>query len=477
MSKFIYIVLLLLVEVYAYNAFKALFNNKGLLVGYFATSALFFLVIVTGRFFPTLRELSNVFQLFYVIGTVLIVVKIYFIIEYSSFLIFKTVFQNKLLIYAYWIVSIVSFVLIVYGLAKFDRSVGQTRSSLFTLGLLLLFLLPKLVIVSTLFIEDVFRLFFGVVQFFSKNNQTATEFLPSRRKFVSQIALGLASVPFLSLIYGVTVGRYNYKVIKQNLFFPDLPDAFDGFTITHISDIHSGSFDNAEKINYAIDLINEQQSDVLLFTGDIVNAKAEEMHPWITTFNRLEQPKFGKYSILGNHDYGAYLDWKSEEEKAKNFEEIKDLHRQIDFKLLLNEHIKLTKDDQEIAIVGVENWGKHFGSMGDVVKASEGLSKSDFKVLMSHDPSHWEEIVKHDDKHYQLTLSGHTHGMQFGIEIPGFFKWSLAQYMYKQWAGCYEYLGRYVYVNRGFGYHAYPGRVGIMPEITVIRLKKGQNTV
>jgi predicted MPP superfamily phosphohydrolase len=180
---------------------------------------------------------------------------------------------------------------------------------------------------------------------------------------------------------------------------------------------------------------------------------------------------------LGNHDYGAYLEWGSEKEKAVNFENIKDLHRQIDFKLLMNEHIKLTKDNQEIAIVGVENWGKHFGSMGDVVKASEGLSKEDFKVLMSHDPSHWEEIVKHDDKHFQLTLSGHTHGMQFGIEIPGYFKWSLAQYMYKQWAGCYEYLGRYVYVNRGFGFHAYPGRVGIMPEITVIRLKKGQNTV
>jgi uncharacterized protein len=302
-------------------------------------------------------------------------------------------------------------------------------------------------------------------------------FLPSRRRFVSQIGLGLASIPFLSLIYGITIGKYNFKVIKQNIFFSDLPEAFDGFTITHISDIHSGSFDNTEKINYAIDLINKQASDLLLFTGDIVNAKAEEMHPWIETFNRLVKPAYGKYSILGNHDYGAYLEWDSEMEKEENFRKIKDLHRQIDFKLLLNEHIKIKKGADEIAIIGVENWGKHFGEFGDIVKASEGISKKDFKILMSHDPSHWEEIVKNHHKNIQLTLSGHTHGMQFGIEIPGWFKWSLAQYMYKQWAGLYENLGRYIYVNRGFGFHAYPGRVGIMPEITVIRLKKGKNVV
>lgn len=407
---------------------------------------------------------------FLVIAFILLLVEVY------SYQVFRTLIKSKWFLYGYQIISLIAFVYIFYTIFNYDRKIGQTHRSLFALGLMLTVYLPKIVLTVFMFGEDVVRFIAGSINYFIEYDNSP-DFLPSRRKFVSQIALGLASVPFLSLIYGVTVGKYNYKVIKQNLFFPDLPDAFDGFTITHISDIHSGSFDNADKINYAVDLINEQQSDILLFTGDIVNAKAEEMHPWIDTFNRLEKPVFGKYSILGNHDYGAYLEWGSEKEKAANFESIKDLHRQIDFKLLLNEHIKLTKDNQEIAIVGVENWGKHFGSMGDVVKASEGLSKEDFKVLMSHDPSHWEEIVKHDDKHFQLTLSGHTHGMQFGIEIPGYFKWSLAQYMYKQWAGCYEYLGRYVYVNRGFGFHAYPGRVGIMPEITVIRLKKGQNTV
>ena len=178
---------------------------------------------------------------------------------------------------------------------------------------------------------------------------------------------------------------------------------------------------------------------------------------------------------MGNHDYGAYLDWKSEKAKAENFAAIKDLHRQIDFKLMLNENTKIKIGSDEIALVGVENWGKHFGEFGDIDKATENLSAIDFKILMSHDPSHWEYVVKRHPKNIQLTLSGHTHGMQFGIEIPGYFKWSLAQYIYKQWAGLYQEFGRYVYVNRGFGFHAYPGRVGIMPEITVFELKKGNS--
>ena len=398
---------------------------------------------------------------------------ILFFIELYALQAFRTLLKSRWVLWLYALLSILAYVYIFYTIFNFDRKVGQTKQSLFALGLLLTIYLPKIILGLLMLGEDMFRFLSGVTNYFIEYDNRNT-FLPERRRFISQIAIGLAAVPFLSLLYGVTKGKYNFKVFKQVLTFPDLPDAFDGFTLTHISDIHSGSFDNAEKINYAVDLINAQQSDVLLFTGDIVNAKAEEMHPWIDTFNRLNKPTFGKYSVLGNHDYGAYLEWESEEAKAKNFEDIKDLHRQIDFKLLLNEHIKIKKDDQEIALVGVENWGKHFGSMGDVNKASEGLSDKDFKILMSHDPSHWEEIVKHHFKHFQLTLSGHTHGMQFGIEIPGFFKWSLAQYMYKQWAGCYEFLGRYIYVNRGFGFHAYPGRVGIMPEITVIELKKAE---
>lgn len=394
-----------------------------------------------------------------------------FLIEIYSLQAFKTLVRSK---WIFWIgvaISMLIYIFIFYTIFNFDRKVGQTKQSLFALGLLLTVYLPKIVLALFMFGEDVFRFLSGVTNYFIEYDNRST-FLPERRKFISQVALGLAAIPFLSLIYGVTKGKYNFKVFKQDLFFDDLPETFDGFTITHISDIHSGSFDDPEKIQYAIDLINEQNSDILLFTGDIVNAKAEEMTPWISVFKSIKEHRFGKFSVLGNHDYGAYIEWESEQAKIQNFEAIKNLHQQIDFKLLLNEHTKIRKDGAELALVGVENWGKHFGMMGDIDKASEGLTNKDFKILMSHDPSHWEEVVKQHDKKFHLTLSGHTHGMQFGIEIPGYFKWSLAQYMYKQWAGCYEYLGRYIYVNRGFGFHAYSGRVGIMPEITVIRLKK-----
>ncbi|NHM05870.1 metallophosphoesterase [Flavobacterium sp. CYK-4] len=394
------------------------------------------------------------------------------VVELYAFQAFKTLIKPKWMLIAYALISLIALVFIVFSFTQFDRSVGQTKQTLFTLGLLLLVYIPKIVITLVMLGEDVYRVLMGGINYFI--NHDNQEFLPSRRKFVSQIGLGLAAVPFLSLIYGMTIGKYNFKVIRQQVFFPDLPDAFDGFTFTHISDIHSGSFDNPEKINYAIDLINEQEADMILFTGDIVNTHAKEMHPWIDVFNRIKPYKYGKYSVLGNHDYGEYVTWPTQGEKDKNFEEIKDLHRQIGFKLLLNEHTFIEKGDDKIALVGVENWGKNFKQAGDLNKAAQNLKNKDFKILMSHDPSHWEHEVKNHDKNFHLTLSGHTHGMQFGIEIPGFFKWSFAQYMYKQWAGLYEEFGRYVYVNRGFGFHAYPGRVGIMPEITVIQLKKGE---
>lgn len=404
----------------------------------------------------------------------LVFLLVFAIIETYAFQAFKTILKNKTFLWAYAVLSIVLLLYIVYGFTQFDRSVGQTPSSLRTMGLMLLVYVPKILITLILLGEDVFRILIGVVNHFVDYNNEAT-FLPSRRKFVSQVGLGLAAIPFLSLIYGIFEGKYNFKVIKQAIFFPDLPDAFDGFTITQISDVHSGSFDNPDKIDYAIDLINQQKTDLILFTGDIVNTHAKEMHPWITTFNKIENHPFGKYAVLGNHDYGEYVTWKTKEEKAKNFEAIKELYGQIGFNLLLNEHTFIEKEGQKIALVGVENWGHNFKQAGDLDKAGAGLTKNDFKILMSHDPSHWEHVVKNDPNHYHLTLSGHTHGMQFGIEIPGYFKWSLAQYVYKQWAGLYENLGRYVYVNRGFGFHAYPGRVGIMPEITVIQLKKGDN--
>jgi predicted MPP superfamily phosphohydrolase len=396
-----------------------------------------------------------------------------FVIELYAYQALRTLIKLKWVLMSYQIISLALFVFIIYSFTLFDRSVGQTKQTMFTMGLLLLVYVPKIVMSIVLLGEDVFRMAAGSVNYFIDNSAN-TDFLPSRRKFVSQVGLGLAAIPFLSLIYGIFEGKYNYKVIKQAIYFPDLPEAFDGFTITQISDVHSGSFDNPEKINYAIDLVNEQNSDLILFTGDIVNTHAKEMLPWIETFNRIKKHEYGKYSVLGNHDYGEYVTWPTEIAKQENFDAIKNLYGQIGFELLLNEHTFIEKDGDKIALVGVENWGHNFKQAGDLKKASQHLTKEDFKILMSHDPSHWDHVVQHDEKHFHLTLSGHTHGMQFGIEIPGYIKWSLAQYVYKQWAGLYENFGRYVYVNRGFGFHAYPGRVGIMPEITVIQLIKGE---
>ena len=395
------------------------------------------------------------------------------IIELYAFQAVKTINKIKWVQIAYILLSFTAVVFIFYEFTKFDRKVGQTSMTMITLGLLLLVLIPKIVITFFMALEDVLRLLIGSKNYFANYDKEAS-FLPERRRFVSQVAIGIAAIPFLSLIYGMTVGKYNFKVLKQTLFFPDLPEEFEGFKITQISDIHSGSFDNPEKIQYAIDLINEESSDMILFTGDIVNTHATEMHPWIDTFNKIKKHEYGKFSVLGNHDYGEYVDWPSKEAKEENFLAIKNLYGQIGFNLLLNENVKIKKGNDEIALVGVENWGVKFKKAGDLNKASENLNKEDFKILMSHDPSHWEMEVKNHPKHFHLTLSGHTHGMQFGIEIPGFFKWSPVEYVYRQWAGLYENVGKYIYVNRGLGFHAYPGRVGIMPEITVIELKKGK---
>jgi predicted MPP superfamily phosphohydrolase len=287
------------------------------------------------------------------------------------------------------------------------------------------------------------------------------------------LALGLAAIPFGAILYGMYKGKYNFKVLEYTLHFEDLPEAFDGYKITQISDVHSGSFDDPEKVSYAIDLINAQKSDAILFTGDMVNNQSSEMRPYISTFSKLKAND-GLYSVLGNHDYGDYISWPSEAAKKQNLEDLKQIQKEIGFNLLLNESRYIEKNGERIALVGVENWGAGgFKKAGDLKKAAAAINKNDFKILLSHDPSHWERQVIADDYHYHLTLSGHTHGMQFGIEIPGWFKWSPVKWRYKYWAGIYKEQGQYINVNRGFGYLGFPGRVGIWPEITVITLKRG----
>ena len=390
------------------------------------------------------------------------------LLEVYAFQAIKTITKSKVIRYSWLFVSIAVYANFAYVAITYDRTQGQTPQFQMAMGILLTVLIPKLVLLIFMFGEDIYRWILKLISAITSGN---TMPLAGRRKFISQISLGLAAIPFISFIYGIVQGKYNYKVLKYQLTFKDLPEAFDGFTITQISDIHSGSFTNREKIQYGVDLINEQKSDIMLFTGDIVNNKADEMDNWINVFDKLEA-KDGKYSILGNHDYGDYMDWDNPQDKIDNFQKVKDIHKNIGFDLLLDEHRYLEKDGQKIALLGVENWGKGFNKAGDLQRAAAGIQKEDFKILMSHDPSHWEEKVKQDPFNYQLTLSGHTHGLQMGIEIPGWFKWSPSKYVYKQWAGLYEEAGRFINVNRGFGYHAFPGRVGIWPEVTVIELKK-----
>ncbi|OEK09225.1 phosphoesterase [Flavivirga aquatica] len=398
-------------------------------------------------------------------------------VDLYAFQAIKTISRGQWLLWLYVIISVLIYGYMTYVFFNYDRSIGPNAATLRAIGLFLLMFLPKVVLFVIMFGEDILRVFIGGYNYLTDNffSGTSEKYIPTRRLFLSKLALGLSAIPFASLLYGIFKGKYNYKVLKYTLYFEDLPEAFDGFKLTQISDIHSGSFDDKDAIEYAVDLINDQDTDVILFTGDIVNTKAEEMDPWINTFKRIKTPEFGKYSVLGNHDYGEYVSWPSKIEKEANFEAIKNIHNKIDFKLLLNESRYIEKNGQRLALIGVENWGKSFKKAGDLDLATKHISSDDFKILMSHDPSHWEYEVKSHKEHYHLTLSGHTHGLQFGIEIPGFFKWSPVQYVYKQWAGIYKEAGQYINVNRGFGFHAYPGRVGIWPEISVIELKKGSD--
>ena len=396
----------------------------------------------------------------------------YILIDIYAFQAIKTISKNHFIQGVYVLSSVAILVFFIYAITSPDARTNPKMMYIY--GLFLALFVPKIIAVIAMFGEDVIRVFVGV--FYKIGGGSDASFMPSRRKFVSTVALGVAAIPFAALLYGMIKGKYNYKVLKYTLEFEDLPSSFDGYTLTQISDIHSGSFDNPEKVKYAVDLVNKQQSDLILFTGDLVNNVAQEMDAWKDTFATLKATD-GVYSVLGNHDYGDYVSWESAEKKQENLQALIALQKDMGWDVLLNESRTIQKNQQAIKLVGVENWGEGgFKKAGDLEKACADVSAQDFTILMSHDPSHWQSRVKEHPKNIQLTLSGHTHGMQFGIEIPGWFKWSPVKYRYQNWAGIYKEFGRYINVNRGFGYLGYPGRVGIWPEVTVITLKKKSKT-
>lgn len=375
----------------------------------------------------------------------------------------------------YWSVNLLIYFLAFAGMIT-SRYMNEdmVRFNLYFLGIFVSFMFAKLFAGIIFLGEDIYRLPKSI---FTRKKRKAAD--PgskkwiSRRKFISQTALLLSAIPFSGFIYGMVKGRYNFTLHKQEIYFDDLPPAFDGLTITQLSDLHIGSWDHTSKDQLVemLKMVNDLRSDVFFFTGDIVNSRADEMDGWEETFSHIEAP-LGKFSILGNHDYGDYASWNSDEAKAENLKLVKAIHPKLGFKLLLNENVHLEKNGEKIFIVGVENWGiGGFQKYGDIKKASEGLSKDDFRILLSHDPSHWDAVVLKENFPPQLTLSGHTHGFQMGVEIPG-FRFSPARWVYEEWAGLYEKNNFRIYVNRGLGTVGYPGRLGIWPEITQIILRR-----
>ena len=338
----------------------------------------------------------------------------------------------------------------------------------------LLFYLPKIVFIVFHFIEDIILIFRtlikSIVYKIKIRNIPFGEVNVKRTRFISRSAIFIALIPFLAVIYGVAIGRFDFQVINKTIEVRNLPSSFDGFRIVHISDLHIGSFHGYEsRVRKAVAKINRQDPDMIVFTGDLVNNFTAELNGFIEILAEMNAP-YGKFSILGNHDYGDYYQWESDEAKKANMQEMFSAQERIGFRLLLNEWDTITVNNQSIALIGVENWGDPpFPQYGDLEKARSGSENMPVRILLSHDPSHWDaEILGHTG--IELTLSGHTHGMQFGIENR-FIKWSPGKIKYPRWGGLYQENGQYLYVNRGLGFIAFPGRIGMPPEITVIELK------
>jgi uncharacterized protein len=375
----------------------------------------------------------------------------------------------------YWCIPIILMVLAIYISSHFREAITTKSHKIlyFMIGLLLAVYIPKLVFIVFQLGNDIIRISGFLLGKLNQQGANASELASFliRSTFMTKIGILIACVPLLSIIHGIAWGRYNYKVKKITLEFKSLPASFDGLRILQISDWHIGSFLGQEdKVKKSIDLINNQHADIVLFTGDFVNNVAEELESFIPLISQIKAP-LGCYSILGNHDYGEYVPWESDSAHKKNMSKLFRLEKEAGFQLLRNESVVIEKGSDKIGIAGVENWGlppfPQYGKIDVALKQIKGLP---FKIMLSHDPSHWgAEILGKTD--IDLTISGHTHGMQFGINLPG-IKWSPIKWKYPRWCGLYQQDEQYLYVNVGIGYIAFPGRVGFLPEITVFELKR-----
>jgi len=403
------------------------------------------------------------------------------VVEYYSFVAVRSVLRHtssgfQLGMYIIYGTLSLAVLWSFYAMPHWFRTSWPSLTLKYAVNMLIGVFLGKVLIAAILLLTDIIMIIPNIISFFFSFKDHPVGSPPegsrfiSRFTFISQTALFIGAALTTGLAYGMT-NRYRYKIRRVLVHLKDLPEEFKGLKIAQISDIHSGSFDDSEAVSEGVASILKEKPDLILFTGDLVNNKAEEIVPYMDVFKVLKAP-LGVYSILGNHDYGDYVSWSSDEAKKQNLEQLKQHHASMGWHLLANEHVFLERNNQQIALIGIENWGtRGFTKYGDMKKAMEGLENSNIpvKILMSHDPSHWDAQVRKEYQDIALTLSGHTHGMQFGIEIPG-FKWSPVQYLYKQWAGLYQEKDQYLYVNRGFGFLGYQGRLGILPEITIIEL-------
>jgi uncharacterized protein len=409
-------------------------------------------------------------QRFFSIGVVIFLL---FLVDFYVFQAIRTVTQGlsvsaqRIIHIIYWAVFVIT--VGTFALATLNRGTPPDTFKTYLASTLFIIFASKLVIVLFLFVDDALRLGKIVLNNASSGEDT---FDPSRNKFINQMGLMVAAIPFSAFIYGMVKGAYDYRVKRVTLHFQNLPQAFDGFKMLQISDLHTGSFTSTEPLKEAVQLINKQEADLVFFTGDLVNNVATELTDHIGTLKDIKAQQ-GVFSVLGNHDYGDYVNWESREAKTRNLQTLVAAQRQMGWQVLMNENRRIEKDGEHITVLGVENWGNRAGfpKYGDLSKAYSGAENSPFKVLLSHDPSHWDGEINKNFPDIDLTLSGHTHGMQFGVNVPG-LKWSPVQYVYEQWAGLYKRGKQYLYVNTGLGFIGYPGRVGFLPEITVFELKK-----
>jgi predicted MPP superfamily phosphohydrolase len=388
----------------------------------------------------------------------------------------KSDFSQKLIGIIYWSVSVLCLGIIFTG-QFYDWHLWPKWFRTYSFAMIFIIYMSKLLVVVFLLLDDIVRLFRLVfswvgITFFKSSDSVNETFRISRQDFLIKIGFIVGSIPFLSMVYGMVGSAFDFRVKKVAIKFPKLPDAFEGLKIVQISDIHTGSYMGTNHLARAVDLIMKEKADVVVFTGDLVNDLHSEALEFKDVLSRIKAP-MGVYSILGNHDYGDYYQWPNLYEKEENFNKMKSFHGEIGWKLLLNEHHYLEKDGQSIGLIGVENFSsrRNFSRYGDMNVATENYKVQPVNILLSHDPSHWDAEITNKYKFVDLMLSGHTHGFQFGVEIPG-FKWSPVQYFYKQWADLYRNDEQYLYVNRGLGFIGYPGRVGILPEITVFELNK-----